>query len=178
MSRIGKLPIAVPKGVKVSVTDGVVLVEGPKGKLQQEIRPEVELSITDSEVVINRLSDTKEGRSFHGLYRQLVQNMITGVTDGFSKRLQISGVGYRAEVKGDILTLNLGFTSPIEFMIPEDLSIACESPTVVVVSGIDKQRVGQFSADIRSLRKPEPYKGKGIKYDYEVIRRKAGKTGA
>lgn len=178
MSRIGKLPIAVPKNVKISVADGIVSVEGPKGKLEQEIRPEVELSITEAEVVVNRLNDTKEGRSYHGLYRQLVQNMITGVSDGFSKRLQISGVGYRAEVKGDILTLNLGFTSPIEFMIPEDLSIACESPTVVVVSGINKQRVGQFSADIRSLRKPEPYKGKGIKYDYEVIRRKAGKTGA
>lgn len=177
MSRIGKLPIALPKGVTVKAVDGVISVEGPKGKLVQNYRPEVEIAVSADQVVVTRKEDTKEGRSFHGLYRQLVRNMIVGVSNGFSKKLQINGVGYRAEVKGKILLLNLGLATQIEFMIPSDVQIVCENPSTVVVSGVNKQRVGQVSAEIRSLRAPEPYKGKGIKYDTEVIRRKVGKSG-
>ncbi len=177
MSRIGKLPIVVPKGVKVSVDSGVISVEGPKGKLVQNYRPEVEIAISNDQVVVTRKEETKSGRSYHGLYRQLLSNMIIGVSTGFSKRLLVSGVGYRAEIKGSSLMLNLGFSTSIEFMIPRDLTIACENPTTIVISGVDKQRVGQVSAEIRSLRAPEPYKGKGIKYDNEVVRRKVGKSG-
>ncbi|MFA7670670.1 MAG: 50S ribosomal protein L6 [Sphaerochaetaceae bacterium] len=178
MSRIGKLPIALPKGVSVNAVDGMISVEGPKGKLVQNYRPEVSIAVSGDNVVITRTDESKAARSFHGLYRQLVNNMIVGVSTGFSKKLVISGVGYRAEVKGNILLLNLGMATQIEFMIPSDVQIVCETPTIVVVSGISKQRVGQVSAEIRSLRKPEPYKGKGIKYDTEVIRRKVGKSGS
>lgn len=177
MSRIGKLPITVPAGVKVSVADIVVTVEGPKGKLSQEIRPEISVEVKGGLVLLTRKEDTREGRSFHGLYRQLVSNMIIGVSTGYSRKLQINGVGYRAEVKGKSLFLNLGYSTQIEFLIPSDLSIVCEKPDTVVVSGVSKERVGQVSAEIRSLRKPEPYKGKGIKYDTEVVRRKVGKSG-
>ena len=177
MSRIGKLPIALPKGITVKAVDGVVSVEGPKGKLVQNYRPEVEIAVSADQVVVTRKEDTKEGRSFHGLYRQLINNMIVGVSTGFTRKLQINGVGYRAEVKGKLLVLNLGYSTQIEFMIPSDVQIVCENPSTVVVSGVRKQRVGQISAEIRSLRAPEPYKGKGIKYDTEVIRRKVGKSG-
>lgn len=178
MSRIGKLPIVLPKGVTVKTDDKVVSVEGPKGRLVQDYRSEVEITVDGNNVIVTRKDDSKAARSFHGLYRQLVSNMVVGVSSGFSKKLIINGVGYRAEVKGNILLLNLGMATQVEFMIPEDVTIACESPTVVVVSGVNKQRVGQVSAEIRSLRKPEPYKGKGIKYDTEVIRRKVGKSGS
>jgi len=177
MSRIGKLPIALPKGVKVSVADCLVTVEGPKGKLVREVRPEVEITVSADHVTVARKDDAKQSKAFHGLYRQLVHNMVVGVTTGFSKKLQINGVGYRAEVKGASLILNLGFSNPIEFLIPSDLKITCEGPSVIVVSGMDKQKVGQISSDIRSLREPEPYKGKGIKYETETVRRKVGKTG-
>ena len=177
MSRIGKLPIVVPKGVKVSVSSDLISVEGPKGKLVQNYRPEVEIKVSNDQVVVARKEDTKLGRSYHGLYRQLLNNMILGVSTGFSKKLVVNGVGYRAEVKGDSLMLNLGFSTSIQFMIPKDLKITCENQTTIVISGVDKQRVGQVSAEIRSLRAPEPYKGKGIKYDNEVIRRKVGKSG-
>jgi len=177
MSRIGKLPIALPKGVTVKAIDGLISVEGPKGKLVQNYRPEVEIKVSADKVVVTRTEDTKEGRSFHGLYRQLVDNMIEGVSKGFSKKLLVSGVGFRVEVKGKILVLNLGYSNPIEFMIPSDVQIVCENANTVVVSGVNKQRVGQVSAEIRSLRTPEPYKGKGIKYDTEVVRRKVGKSG-
>ena len=177
MSRIGKLPIELPKGVKLTVTDSLVTAEGPKGKLVQDYRPEVNIAVSGSTVTVTRKDDSIPARSFHGLYRQLIQNMIIGVSTGFSKKLQINGVGYRAEVKGNILYLNLGYSTQIEYMIPEDLTIACDNPSTVVVSGTSKQRVGQVSSEIRSLRVPEPYKGKGIKYDYEVIRRKVGKSG-
>jgi len=177
MSRIGKLPIALPKGITVKAVDGVVSVEGPKGKLVQNYRPEVEIAVSADQVVVTRKEDTKEGRSFHGLYRQLINNMIVGVSTGFTRKLQINGVGYRGEVKGKLLVLNLGYSTQIEFMIPSDVQIVCENPSTVVVSGVSKQRVGQISAEIRSLRAPEPYKGKGIKYDTEVIRRKVGKSG-
>jgi len=177
MSRIGKLPIALPKGVTVKTVDGVVSVEGPKGKLVQNYRHEVEIKVSTDKVVVTRTEDTKDGRSYHGLYRQLVENMITGVSKGFSKKLLVNGVGFRVEVKGDILVLNLGYSNPIEYLIPSDVQIVCENANTILVSGINKQRVGHVSAEIRSLRTPEPYKGKGIKYDTEVIRRKVGKSG-
>ena len=177
MSRIGKLPIVLPKGVSVKAVDGMISVEGPKGKLVQNYRPEVEISVSADQVVVTRKEDSKEARGYHGLYRQLVHNMIVGVSTGYTRKLLISGVGFRAEVKGEILSLNLGYSTQIEFMIPSDVQIACENPTTVVVTGIDKQRVGQVSSEIRSLRTPEPYKGKGVKYDNEVVRRKVGKSG-
>lgn len=177
MSRIGKLPIALPKGVAVKAVDGMISVEGPKGKLVQNYRPEVEIEVSGDQVVVTRKDDSKGSRGFHGLYRQLISNMVVGVSSGYTRKLIISGVGYRAEVKGSILALNLGYSTQIEFMIPSDVQITCENPTTVVVSGIDKQRVGQVSSEIRSLRTPEPYKGKGVKYENEVIRRKVGKSG-
>ena len=177
MSRIGKLPIALPKGVSVKVVDDVISVEGPKGKLVQNYRPEVEIEVSGDQVVVTRKDDSKGSRGFHGLYRQLISNMVVGVSSGYTRKLIISGVGYRAEVKGNLLALNLGYSTQIEFMIPSDVQIACENPTTVVVTGIDKQRVGQVSSEIRSLRTPEPYKGKGVKYEDEVIRRKVGKSG-
>ncbi|MHC1691848.1 MAG: 50S ribosomal protein L6 [Sphaerochaetaceae bacterium] len=177
MSRIGKLPIVLPKGVKVAASAGVISVEGPKGKLVQNYRPEVEIAVSANQVVVSRKDDSRESRSYHGLYRQLLSNMVTGVSTGFSKRLQVNGVGYRAEIKGSNLLLNLGYSTPIEFVIPSDVKITCEAQGMITVTGVDKQRVGEISAEIRSLRGPEPYKGKGIKYDTEVIRRKVGKSG-
>lgn len=177
MSRIGKMPIVIPQGVKVAVTENVITVEGPKGKLTQDYRNEVTIDVTEAQIVVNRKNESKEARSFHGLYRQLIQNMVTGVSTGFSKGLQVNGVGYRAEVKDDRLILNLGYSTIIEYVITPDITIVTDGPTKVTVSGISKQRVGQVCAEIRSLRKPEPYKGKGIKYDNEVIRRKVGKSG-
>lgn len=177
MSRIGKMPVALPAGVKVTVKDGVLTVEGPKGKLTQAIREEVAFDIQDKEIIVTRKDETKASKSFHGLYRQLLNNMIEGVTKGFSKTLLINGVGYRAEVKGNLLILNLGYSNIIEFVIPQGITIVCETQTKVIVSAIDKQLVGKTAAEIRSLRKPEPYKGKGIKYENEVIRRKVGKSG-
>ncbi|AEC02899.1 50S ribosomal protein L6 [Parasphaerochaeta coccoides] len=178
MSRIGKMPVTVPQGVKVAVTDGTIHVEGPKGKLSWATRPEVDVQVLDGHVSVSRKDDSPESRGFHGLYRQLVQNMVKGVSEGYSKTLLINGVGYRAELSGKALVLNLGYSNIIEYVIPEGITIAVDGPNKVVVSGIDKQKVGQVSAEIRSLRTPEPFKGKGIKYDTETIRRKAGKSGA
>ena len=177
MSRVGKLPVAIPAGVTVSIADGVVTVKGSKGTLTQALRDEVVVEVKDNEVVVTRKNEEKASRSFHGLYRQLIANMIKGVSEGYSKVLLINGVGYRAEVKGSILTLNLGYSTPIEYMIPEGISIAADGPAKLTVSGINKARVGQVAAEIRSLRGPEPYKGKGIKYETETIRRKVGKSG-
>ncbi|MFA5467671.1 MAG: 50S ribosomal protein L6 [Sphaerochaetaceae bacterium] len=177
MSRIGKLPIVLPEGVSVKAKDGVVSVEGPKGKLVQDYRCEVEIKVTKDQVVVNRTVESKAGRSYHGLYRQLVSNMVEGVSKGFSKKLQVNGVGYRVEVQGDLLVLNLGYSNPIEYLIPKDVKIECENPNTILISGISKERVGHLSAEIRSLRPPEPYKGKGIKYEDEVIKRKVGKSG-
>ena len=177
MSRVGKLPVAIPAGVTVSIADGVVTVKGSKGTLTQALRDEVVVEVKGNEVVVTRKNDEKASRSFHGLYRQLIANMIKGVSEGYSKVLLINGVGYRAEVKGSILTLNLGYSTPIEYMIPEGISIAADGPAKLTVSGINKARVGQVAAEIRSLRGPEPYKGKGIKYEDETIRRKVGKSG-
>ncbi len=176
MSRIGKLPVAIPQGVKVSVSEELITVEGPKGKLEQDYKPEVEIKVEDNSVVVTAKSDTKSAHSYHGLYRSLINNMVTGVSTGFSKTLIINGVGYRAEVNKDILTLSLGYSQPIDFYIEEGINISVEG-TKVTVSGIDKQRVGQISSEIRGLRPPEPYKGKGIRYDNENIRRKVGKSG-
>lgn len=177
MSRIGKMPIEIPQGVKVKVTDKLITVEGPKGSLTQDYQPEVAIKVNDKEVIVDRLNDSKSARSFHGLYRQLIQNMVTGVSTGYTRTLIVNGVGYRAEVKGDILLLNLGFSTQIEFMINKDVTIACEGQNKIVVTGIDKQKVGQACSEIRSLRPPEPYKGKGIRYENENIRRKIGKSG-
>ncbi len=178
MSRIGKLPVEVPSGVKVTVSDMTITAEGPKGKLVQDYRPEVQIAVEGSQVLVTRKGDSKPERSYHGLYRQLIQNMVIGVSAGYTKKLVVNGVGYRAELKGKILTLNLGYSTQIEYMIPEGIEIVCETPTLVAVSGISKEQVGQVSAEIRSLRKPEPYKGKGIRYADEQIRRKVGKSGA
>ncbi len=177
MSRIGKLPIEIPQGVKVNVSGDMITVEGPMGKLTQDYKPEVAIKVNEREVIVNRMNDSKSARSFHGLYRQLIQNMITGVSKGFTQSLIVNGVGYRAEVKGDTLLLNLGFSMQIEYVINKDLTISCEGQNKIVVSGIDKQKVGQACSEIRSLRPPEPYKGKGIRYENENIRRKIGKSG-
>ena len=177
MSRVGKLPIAIPKGVTVSVSGLIVDVQGPKGKLSQEIQPVLNVKIGDDTVIIDRKDDTKQTRSYHGLYRNLINNMVIGVSEGFSKTLLINGVGYRAEVKDKSLILNLGFSNPIEYEIIDGLNISCDGQNKVIVSGIDKQKVGQACAEIRSIRPPEPYKGKGVKYETENIRRKVGKSG-
>ena len=176
MSRIGKLPIAIPQGVKVTVTEDMITVEGPKGKLEQDYKPDVEIKVEENEVTVDAKNDTKAAHSYHGLYRSLINNMVVGVSQGYSKSLIINGVGYRAEVNKDILSLNLGYSQPIDYYIEEGITITVEG-TKVTVAGVDKQRVGQVSAEIRSLRPPEPYKGKGIRYDDENIRRKIGKSG-
>jgi large subunit ribosomal protein L6 len=177
MSRVGKAPIAIPDGVKVDVGKSSFTVEGPKGKLSQQYRPEVSIAVEDGQVIVSRKNESKRAKSMHGLYRNLLNNMVIGVTRGFSKSLLINGVGYRAEAKGDVLTLNLGYSNPVEYPIPEDLTVTTDGPTKITISGIDKARVGQVSAEIRSVRPPEPYKGKGVRYEDEQVRRKVGKAG-
>jgi large subunit ribosomal protein L6 len=177
MSRIGKLPIKIPSGVKVNVDKNLVTVEGPKGKLEQDYLPEVDVQVDDGRVVLTRRHESKRSRALHGLYRNLVQNMVTGVSAGFQKTLLINGVGYRAEVQGKTLILYLGYSNPIEYPIAEDLTITVEQNTRITVAGINKQRVGQTCAELRSLRPPEPYKGKGVRYEDEYVRRKVGKSG-
>ena len=176
MSRIGKLPVAVPKGVDVKVDAGVVTVKGPKGQLAMEFHPEIDMAVEDGEIRVQRPSDEKRHRALHGLTRSLVANMVEGVTDGFSKTLEIVGVGYKAEKKGSGVILSLGFSHTIDYQPTEGVSIETPTPTTVVVSGTDKQKVGQTAAEIRSFRPPEPYKGKGVRYQGEQVRRKAGKT--
>ena len=176
MSRIGKLPVAIPAGEKVSVTDSLITVEGPKGTLTQATRPEVTVEVKDNEVFVTRHDDEMASRSCHGLYRQLIHNMIVGVSQGYTKVLVINGVGYRAELKDNVLTLALGYSTIIDYIIPEGISAKVDG-TKVAITGIDKAKVGQVCAEIRSLRGPEPYKGKGIKYETENIRRKVGKSG-
>ena len=177
MSRVGKLPVQIPDGVKVEVKGNTVTVEGPKGKLTQDFNSNVEIKVEDSQLMVDRTNESKAARSYHGLYRQLCQNMVIGVSQGFTKSLLINGVGYRAEVKGDILHLNLGFSNQIEFVIPEGITITTEGTNKVIITGTQKQLVGQISSEIRSLRPPEPYKGKGVKYEDERIVRKIGKSG-
>lgn len=177
MSRIGKLPVKLPKGVTVTPEKTKVTVKGPKGELVQDVNPMVTVTVEGEQVIVERKNDSKQARSYHGLYRKLIQNMVTGVSDGFKKTLLINGVGYRAEVKGKSLLLNLGYSNQIEYVINDDITITCDGQNKVIVSGIDRQKVGQASAEIRSLRPPEPYKGKGIKYEDEYVRRKIGKSG-
>ena len=163
MSRIGRLPIDMPKTVKASIANGVITVEGPKGKLSQTISPAINVALEDGKVVVTRENDEKQTRAYHGLMRQLIHNMIVGVSEGYQKNMVIIGVGYKAELKQNILVLTLGYANDIEYVIPEGVKIACETPTKFSISGIDKQLVGQTAAELRSLRKPEPYKGKGIR---------------
>jgi len=177
MSRVGKAPVSIPQGVTVEVKGSTVKVKGPKGELSQDYQPEVTINVSDDKVVVERQNESKRARSMHGLYRNLVNNMVTGVSTGFKKVLLINGVGYRAEVQGKVLVLNLGYSNPIEYPIPDDLSIVCDGPTKITIEGIDKQRVGQTSAEVRSIRPPEPYKGKGVRYEDEYVRRKVGKAG-
>lgn len=176
MSRIGKKLIVIPKNVTVTVDKNVVKVKGPKGELQRVIHPNITIEMKDSEIEFKRSNDLKLNRALHGLSRALIQNMILGVSQEFKKTLDIVGVGYKVELKGNNLLLNMGYSHPIYFMPPEGIKLEAPIPTQIIVSGIDKQLVGQVAAKIRSIRKPEPYKGKGIKYSNEQILRKAGKT--
>ena len=178
MSRIGKKPIPIPDKVKVEVSGGNVSVEGPKGKLSLRLHPSMMVRAEDRQLVCVRPSDNKLHRSLHGLTRTLVANMIEGVTKGFEKKLEMIGVGYRASLQGRNLTLLLGYSHPIVFPLPEGIKVGVENQNLLTVSGADKQQVGEVAAKIRSLRPPEPYKGKGVKYVTERIRRKAGKAGA
>lgn len=178
MSRIGIRPVQIPQGVKVNVTPTMVSVEGPKGKLSQEYIPEVEIVVADGVVTVTRKNDSKQARAFHGLYRNLVNNMVIGVSQGFKKTLVINGVGYRAEVQGNFLVMSLGYSSDFMVVIPQGLAVAIEANgQKVLVSGADRALLGKFASEVRSLRLPEPYKGKGIRYEDEKIRRKVGKTG-
>lgn len=177
MSRIGKMPVPIPSGVKVNVASQTLSVEGPKGKLSQVFHPDVEIKIEGNQGLVTRKNELKKTRAMHGLYRNLFNNMVIGVTQGFRKVLIINGVGYRAEIKGKSLLLSLGFSNTVEYPIPEGLKIECETQSKIVVSGTSKERVGQVASEIRSIRPPEPYKGKGIKYETEFVRRKVGKTG-
>lgn len=177
MSRIGKLPIEIPKGVNIDFRDSILTVQGPNGKLSRSIMSCVTLDISDVSLVVARADETTATRSAHGLTRTLINNMVVGVTKGFQTDLEINGVGYRAEVKGKELVLSLGYSHPVNFIIPEGITIDVEKMTKVFVKGFDKELVGQTAAKIRSFRGPEPYKGKGIKYSDETILRKAGKTG-
>lgn len=177
MSRIGKLPIQISDKVTVNIADDhTVTVKGPKGELSKKFVAQMNIALEDNSIVITRPDDQKANRALHGLTRALLANMITGVVDGFSKKLEIIGVGYKAEAKGKKVVLNLGYAHPIILSVPENIIIATPSPTEIVVSGIDKEAVGLVAAKIRSFRKPEPYKGKGIRYAGEFVRRKAGKT--
>ncbi len=178
MSRIGKLPVTVPQGVKVTINGSEITVEGKKGKLAKTFRPEVSVTQQDNIIYVKANENTKQARAYHGLYRTLLNNMVKGVSEGFKKVLVINGVGYRAEVVGKSLMLNIGYSTQFEYPILEGLTITSDGPNKLIISGIDKEKVGQTCAEIRSFRKPEPYKGKGIKYENEVVRRKVGKSGA
>ena len=176
MSRIGKQPIPIPDGVKVEGRDGGVTVTGPNGELSQAINPDITIVVADGEVRVERPSDEREHRALHGLYRSLIANMVEGVTKGFEKRLEIQGVGYRAALKGSGLEMQLGFSHPVDFPAPEGITFEVPAPNRITVRGIDKQLVGETAARIRRIRKPEPYKGKGIRYEGEYVRKKAGKA--
>ncbi|HPE66079.1 MAG TPA: 50S ribosomal protein L6 [Synergistales bacterium] len=178
MSRIGRKPIPVPSGTTVAVEGGAVVVKGPKGRLETPMVPGIDVAVEGGIIVVTRQNEQKQTKAFHGLIRALVANMITGVSGGFKKDLEIVGVGYRAQMQGKKLILNLGYSNPVEFEAPEGIELALEGPTKLSVKGIDKQAVGQVSAIIRGFRPPEPYQGKGIRYAGEHIIRKAGKTGA
>ncbi|WP_018131295.1 50S ribosomal protein L6 [Effusibacillus pohliae] len=177
MSRIGKKPIAIPSGVEVKYDNGVITVKGPKGTLSRELHKDMIVKIEDNQIVIERPSDEKLHRSLHGTTRSVVNNMVEGVTNGFQKTLELVGVGYRAAKADNKVTLSLGFSHPVEIVPEEGIDIEVQGTNKLVIKGINKEQVGTFAAKIRSLREPEPYKGKGIKYENEIIRRKVGKTG-
>lgn len=176
MSRVGRQPIPLPKGVEVEIDGSKVAVKGPKGELRREFVPDMEIALNDGEIVVTRPSDVPRHRALHGLTRTLIANMVTGVSEGYEKTLEIHGVGYRAEQQGKALVLNVGFSHPVKVEPPEGVELSLESPTVIVVRGIDKEKIGQMAAEIRQIRPPEPYKGKGIRYRGEHVRRKAGKA--
>ena len=177
MSKIGKLPVTIPAGVTVTVNPNLVSVKGPKGELSEKINDLVTVEVKDGTLTVKPVNDSKNANAAHGLYRNLIHNMVVGVTEGFSKVLIITGVGYRAEVQGKMLVMNLGYSSDFIAVIPEGITVTADAQGKVTISGISKKLVGEFSAQIRKLRMPEPYKGKGIRYETEVIRRKVGKTG-
>lgn len=175
MSRTGKRPVEIPSGVEANIADGILSVKGPKGTLTLGLSDQISYEIGEGQIAVNPANDTKVARSYWGMQRTLVQNLVDGVTEGFTKVLEISGVGYRAQVQGKTLKLQLGFSHDVDFPIPEGIEIKCPDNTTVEISGIDKQQVGQVAAEIRRWRKPEPYKGKGIKYRGEYVFRKEGK---
>ncbi len=175
MSRIGRAPISIPAGVDVTITGTNVAVEGPKGRLAMDVHPNMQIAIADGIMTVTRPNDSGTNRSLHGLTRTLLSNMVTGVTTGFQKKLEIQGVGYRASKKGTDLEILVGYSHPVVVEPPENIEFDVPVPTQIVIRGIDKQRVGQVAANIRSIRQPEPYKGKGIRYEGEVVRRKVGK---
>ena len=177
MSRIGRKPINIPAGVEVKVEGTCVTVKGPKGTLTQKFQPAMNIAVEGAEIVVTRPNDAKENRSLHGLTRTLISNMIIGVTEGFKKELDVNGVGYRVQKQGKDLVMNLGFSHQVIVSDTDDIKIEAPAPNKIIITGADKQKVGQFAAEIREKRPPEPYKGKGIKYVDEVIRRKEGKTG-
>ena len=178
MSRIGKLPVSIPGGVTITVgEDNVVTVKGPKGTLSEKISPDMKIEEDNGVLHVTRPSDDKQHRALHGLTRSLIHNMVVGTTEGFKKNLEIVGVGYRAQMQGNKLVLNVGYSHPVEIDPPEGISFETPAPTKITVHGISKQAVGQVAADIRAVRSPEPYKGKGIRYENEFVRRKEGKTG-
>ena len=178
MSRIGKKPIDIPANVKVDIAeDGTVTVKGPKGTLSEQVKGGITIKEEGNQLILERPSDDKNHRALHGLYRALVHNMVVGVTDGFAKTLEMVGTGYRAQAEGKKLTINIGFSHPVVLDAPENITFETPAPTKIVIKGINKQQVGNLAADIRAIRKPEPYLGKGIKYENEHIRRKEGKAG-
>jgi len=176
VSRIGKMPVMVPGNVTINLENNGLTVKGPKGELSRELHSGVTVEFKDNQIKVNRVNDTKESRSIHGLYRALIANMVEGVLNGYTKKLKIIGVGYKAEMKGKILHLALGYSHSIVLALPDDITVLTPTATSIEISGIDKEAVGKIAAKIRSFRAPEPYKGKGIKYENEYIRRKAGKT--
>lgn len=178
MSRIGKLPITIPAGVTVDIAaDNTVTVKGPKGTLSQQVNKDITVKQEGNQLVLTRPTDDKPHKSMHGLYRSLLNNMVVGVTEGYAKHLELVGTGYRAQAQGKTLTINIGFSHPVVLEAPENITFETPAPTKIVVKGISKQQVGNLAADIRAIRKPEPYLGKGIKYENEYIRRKEGKAG-
>ena len=178
MSRIGKMPVGLPSGVTITISDdNTVTVKGPKGTLSEQVKGDIKVTQESGSLIFTRPSDSKMHKAMHGLYRTLVNNMVVGVTEGFSKTLEMVGTGYRAQAQGDMLTINVGYSHPVEMKAPENIKFETPAPTRIVVSGINKQQVGNCAADIRKLRPPEPYLGKGIKYENEYIRRKEGKAG-
>lgn len=177
MSRIGKMPVVIPSGVKVDLKDSHIVVEGPKGKLERDIHPEIDVVIEGDVLTVTRPSDDKNHRALHGLTRALIHNMVVGVTEGFKKELELVGVGYRAAKQGNNLVLTVGYSHPVEMEPADGITIEVPTPNRISILGIDKEKVGAFAANVRAVRPPEPYKGKGIKYDGEVIKRKAGKAG-